>query len=286
MQSFILICTLCAIFTVKSIILSHLGKNKFGSITDGILINGLIFLFAFGFFSPNITGASLPTVLCGITLGGLSVLYQLAYLNALSAGPLSLTGLVNNLAMVVPIAVSAIFFNESMSVFRMLGIALTIAALIINAKADDVADITKKWFIAISLSFTANGLVASTTKVYSHNFGGSESLSFVACSYLTAAILSAIVYLVISLRNKKRTVRLSPSVFVFTALVGLLLGSFQSLYTYSSSVIDGTLLFPAYNGGSTLLVTLSGILIYKEKLTKRQWFGILVGAIAILLMCL
>lgn len=93
MQSFILICTLCAIFTVKSIILSHLGKNKFGSITDGILINGLIFLFAFDFFSPNITGASLPTVLYGITLGGLSVLYQLAYLNALSAGPLSLTGL-------------------------------------------------------------------------------------------------------------------------------------------------------------------------------------------------
>lgn len=285
MMSFILICILCAIFTVKSIVLSLLGKNKINSPTDGILINGLIFLFAFIFFSPHITGASLPTIIYGAVLGTLSVLYHLAYITALSVGPLSLTGLVNNLAMVVPIAVSAMFYKEPLSALRVAGIILTILALIINTKVDENTKISKKWGVIIALSFIANGLVASTTKVYSYNIGGGESFSFVACSYMTAAALSAIIYLIFNLKKQPKTFKYSPAVFIYTAIVGVLLGSFQSLYTYASSVIDGTLLFPAYNGGATLLVTLSGVIIFKEKLNKRQWLGILTGAVAILLMC-
>ena len=72
---------------------------------------------------------------------------------------------------------------------------------------------------------------------------------------------------------------------MLTAIVGILLGSFQSLYTYASSIIDGTLLFPAYNGGATLLVTLSGVILFREKLSKRQLLGVLTGAAAIILMC-
>lgn len=285
MISFLLICILCAIFAVKSIVLSFLSKNNLNTTTDGILINGLIFLFAFIFFSPHILGASLPTIIYGMILGTLSVLYQLAYLTALSAGPLSLTGLVNNLAMVVPIAVSAIFYKEPLSALRIAGIILTIVALFINTKVDADSHISKKWCIIIALSFIANGLVASTTKIYSYNVGGNESFSFVACSYLTAAVLSAIVYLVFKLNNKPKTFKYRPTVFALTAIVGILLGSFQSLYTYASSIIDGTLLFPAYNGGATLLVTLSGVILFREKLSKRQLLGVLTGAAAIILMC-
>jgi drug/metabolite transporter (DMT)-like permease len=50
------------------------------------------------------------------------------------------------------------------------------------------------------------------------------------------------------------------------------------------SVLDATLLLPLYNGGTTLLVTLGTALLFRERLTKRQYLGILLGLIAIVLM--
>ncbi len=286
MTSFLLICLLCVMATVKSLIFSILSKKRLNVIADGMLINGLIFTAAALIFVRYLPTASWQTVLFGITLGTLSVLYQLAYTTALSSGPLSLTALINNLAMVIPIAVSAIAFKEPLSGFRLAGIALTVAALIINTRISPGEKLSKKWAFLIAMSFLANGLVASTTKIYSHTMGSAETYSFVACSYTTAALLAFAVYGVLKFKGQPKTCKFNPSLFILTAMAGIILGSFQSIYTYSSTVIDGTLLFPAYNGGFTLLVTLAGVIIFKERLKKKQWLGVGVGALAILLMCI
>ncbi len=118
MVQYLLIGVLCLIATAKSVFLSKLGNDNINNTTDGILINGFVFMFAAIVFSRYLVGASTATIVAGMILGTLSVLYQLAYITALSAGPLSVTGLVNNLAMLVPIGVSAILFKEPLSGFR------------------------------------------------------------------------------------------------------------------------------------------------------------------------
>jgi len=282
----LIICFLCILATTKSVIFSVLSKKRLNCLADGMLINGLVFLAAALLFSQYITAGSLPTVIFGITLGTLSVLYQLAYTTALSTGPLSLTGLINNLAMVVPIAVSAIVFKEPLSIWRAAGIILTIVSFVINTRIGPEEKISKKWGVFIALSFLCNGLVASTTKIYSYTMGSAETYSFVACSYTTATLLAAIVYLIQKFKGKPKTCRYNPSLFILTAIAGIILGSFQSIYTYASSIIDGTLLFPAYNGGFTLLVTITGVIMFKERLNKRQLLGVITGAVAIILMCI
>ncbi len=284
--SFLLICLLCVLATVKSLIFSVIGKKRLNTLADGILINGLVFTAAALLFLRYLPLASWQTALFGVTLGVLSVLYQLAYTTALASGPLSLTALINNLAMVIPIGVSAIAFKEPLSGFRLAGIALTAVALIINTRITKGEKLSKKWALLVAMSFSANGLVASTTKIYSQTVGSTETYSFVACSYTTAALLAAAVYLTLKFNGKPKTCKYTPSLFIFTAAAGIILGSFQSIYTYSSTVIDGTLLFPAYNGGFTLLVTLAGVIVFKERLRKKQWLGVAIGAVAILLMCL
>ncbi len=50
-------------------------------------------------------------------MGTLTAFCQISYMTALSVGPMSLTGLVYNLAMLVPIFVSKIRYDEPLSAF-------------------------------------------------------------------------------------------------------------------------------------------------------------------------
>jgi multidrug transporter EmrE-like cation transporter len=62
------------------------------------------------------------------------------------------------------------------------------------------------------------------------------------------------------------------------------LGTFQILNTKAITIIDGTLIFPAYYGGALILSYLSSLLILKEKISNKQKLSLAVGVIAIVLM--
>ena len=52
--------------------------------------------------------------------------------------------------------------------------------------------------------------------------------------------------------------------------VGVVLGVFQFINTRAIASINGTLLFPAYNGGALILSSISSILFIKDRLTNNQ----------------
>lgn len=292
MQTFLFIAILCLIFTTKSFFMSILSKKHLSNTPDAILINGFIFACIALAFVAFVPSAGTPEIIFGVVMGTLTVLCQISYMTALSVGPLSLTGLVYNLAMLVPIFVSKFRYGEPLSAFRMAGIALSIVALIINTKRSSGDKIPKKWYFFVLLSFCFNGLVATTTKIFTNDFVPKgvlfpkETYAYLGCAYITATVLSAIVFLIVRAKKQKPTCRPVPSLFIYAVVVAILLAIFQPIYAYSASIIPGTLLFPVYNGASTLLVTLSGMLLFKEKLSRRQWVGVAIGAVAIVLMCL
>ena len=56
----------------------------------------------------------------------------------------------------------------------------------------------------------------------------------------------------------------------------------NKLNLYLSGVIDSMLFFPLVNGGNIILTTIMSFAVFHEKLSKRQWGGMLVGMIAVL----
>ena len=292
MVTFLLIAVLCLIFTTKSFFMSVLSKKHLHNTADAVLINGFIFTVIALLFAAFVPSAGHTEILFGVLMGALTVFCQVSYTTALSVGPLSLTGLVYNLAMLVPIFVSKIRYDEPLSAFRVVGILLSILALIINTKPSQNGKIPKKWYLFVLLAFFFNGLVATTTKIFTNDYVPKgvlfpkETYAYLGCAYITAAVLSFLVFFIIRARKQRATCRPTPSFFIFGGAVALLLAIFQPIYAYSASVIPGTLLFPVYNGASTLLVTLSGMILFKERLSRRQWIGVAVSSVAIVLMCL
>lgn len=54
---------------------------------------------------------------------------------------------------------------------------------------------------------------------------------------------------------------------------------------YLSGVMDSAVFFPVVNGGGLVLTTLAAVLLFKEKLSKKQWIGVVLGIASVVFLC-
>ena len=98
--------------------------------------------------------------------------------------------------------------------------------------------------------------------------------------FLISLMIGAFMLMV---RNTRKNKKLS-SKSIYT---GLILGSLNFGATYffirSMMKIESALLFPGVNVGIVVLSSLSGLVFFREKLTKVNWIGIFIAIIAIVI---
>ena len=284
-MSAILITLCCLLAAGKVTTQSAFAKSNIKNSTDAVLFNGMIFIFSSIIFVKSTFEASYGTIFYAALSGLFSLIYQFTYIQALSIGPVSITVLISNLSTVIPILISATFFKEPLTLIRTVGIILTFTTFFLNVQKQKSVKTSVKWLTLVTLTFCSNAAALLAQKFFTKSPYGNEASAYVSLLYISAAIISLIMYLILK-RNEKKSFSYSPKVFGFAALTGLLLGVFQLLNTYAVQVVDGTLYYPVFGGGSTLAMTIIGIIFFKDKLNKRQWYGVATGITAVILMSL
>jgi len=49
--------------------------------------------------------------------------------------------------------------------------------------------------------------------------------------------------------------------------------------------MDSAVFFPIVNGGGLVLTTFAAVLLFKEKLSKKQWIGVVLGIASVVFLC-
>lgn len=278
---------LCLLASSKVTLQSYFSKGLIREMQDGILYNGISFaVLAVILFPLSFTGAfSWSSVLFGVAMGLFSMLFQLFYVQAMHTGPVSVTVLINNLAMLFPILVSALCFGEPLGLWRAVGIGLTLVALVLNSDTKGGQG-SVRWLIFALLTCLFNGGIAVTSKVYTATVETINVWLYNASAYFCAAVLSGVIYAVYRTKGRKCTFAITPKAWGSASGVAVLLALFQPFNTYVTARVPGTLLFPTYNGAVTLLLALVGRVLYKERFSHRRLVGLAVGLLAIVLMSL
>ena len=111
---------------------SNYAKKYLSDNRDTILFNAFIFCVASFIFLPSVVGASIQTILFSIGFACCTVVFQLTYTKALSLGNVSLTVMLVNLSMLFPVILSTVYFNESLSFLRGVGILLTLISFLFS----------------------------------------------------------------------------------------------------------------------------------------------------------
>ena len=283
---FPLVAALCAIAACK-VLSQRVGAGRHvHSPTDSILFISTFFFFTSLAFLPPFL-ANLPTgATVAYAVGGavLNLGFQVCYTVALTTGPVGLTCLLSSLAMLIPVLGASVLLGESFGIFRMIGLVLTLVALTLNTDfRRHERGSSRIWGVFMTLTFLFNGFACFWQKWFAVGPYGTDIAGYNFLSYFLGAVLGLLLILVLGRRGIKPSARPGRGFFGWAALVGLFLGCFQWLFTYSQRVLEASLLLPVYNGLATVTMTVLGVLLFHEKMTGRRLLSTIFGVAAIVL---
>lgn len=261
--------------------------NIFNALSSLISMVTLIIISA---CTSSLAIPSLYTILLGIVFCISTALCAILNMKALENGPLSYTSVIISCAMVIPALSGMVLYNETVSIWQAAGIILMIASFICAVdNKDGSCGTSLRWFLFCLGAFLFSGAVGVMQKIHQNSFYKNELGMFLIIAFGISAVFSII--LTVYYRNMKGEkicvfAKGEMHRLIFCSLIcGIGIALCNQINMYLSGAMDSIIFFPVVNGSSMILTTAAGILLWKEKLTKKQWFGLIMGGIAILLLC-
>lgn len=201
----------------------------------------------------------------------------------------AVTSVANKLSLVIPFVFSIYLYNESVTWIKVSGIIVALAAVVLTCLPSSAGDNssaasfrTGNLLLPLVL-FISSGLLDTLIKyVEQTELNDSNKNAYLITSFGVAAVLGTVALLFLLLTGKakfdKRSVLAGimigvPNYFSIWCLVQVL-----KEYQGNSSAI-----FPINNMGIVLFSTVAAWVLFKEKLSKANWLGILLSIAAIAL---
>lgn len=185
------------------------------------------------------------------------------------------------LSLVLTLVVAFYFWQEPMSTQKLIGVGLAFVALIlILMKKQSTQTKAKSGWIFLLMVWLGYGVIDLIFKLISRTSGNAFSTTL-TLSFCVAAVL---IFTFLFIRKTK----FNQASIIGGIILGVL--NFTNIFTYikAHQVLNESpsLVFTGMNLGVIVLGTLIGTLVFNEKLNKLNYFGILLAALAILLLFL
>jgi drug/metabolite transporter (DMT)-like permease len=228
----------------------------------------------FSLLTTQETGVSITLVLS--LLYGVILLAGLVLLqSSTNKNGIVLSSLFMKLGLLVPFLVSILFFHEVPTGLQIAGFFVAAGAIVVfNLKKDAQGG---RFGIGLILLLLASGGGDAIVKIF--EVLGPQVLSnhFLCLSFSVAFVLCT--GLVI---HKKE--RPDVKALLYGSIIGVV-NFFSSKFILGAlTQIPAVVVFPTYSVATMLVVTLSGVLFFKERLQKQQWlaFAAVIAALVML----
>lgn len=188
------------------------------------------------------------------------------------------------LSVVVPIVFALLFFSESLTVFQIAGIVLSLLAVyFISQKHNDGSTKTNNVWILPAIVFIGSGIIDTTLNFIQKRFIPAVSEAYVITTVFSIAFVLGALFLtyLVVFKNEKVAFK--------NVYWGIFLGIpnyFSMLFlvkTLSYFPTASATIFPINNIGIVALSTLVSVLFFKEKLNTKNIIGLTLSLIAIAL---
>ena len=224
----------------------------------------------------RLSGEGLPvTVGIGIAASVLLLSGFLCLQMNVKVNGVVLSGVFAKLGVLVPTLLSVLLFKERPGVLQITGFVLAILAILVINSGQDSGKAGSK--AALILLLLINGLVDFMSKIYEEV--GSTDLQdlYLLISFFAALILSILLAIC-----KKQHLAAADVGF------GLLLGIpnyYASRFLIKAlNTVPAVVAYPTYSVATIVVIAVAGLLLFREKLSRRQMTGmaIILAALALL----
>lgn len=191
----------------------------------------------------------------------------------------SVAAVAGKMAVVIPVLFGVFLYKENLTTQKVIGILLAISAVYFITLKDKSTIVQKASLIFPILLFLGAGIIDTTIKYVQTNYvPSSDTNLFSGILFGLAGVLGVLVY----------SIKPSP-ITLKNGIAGVILGiiNYYSIYYLLKALdiknISSAVVFSINNVSVVALCTLLGLFIFKEKLTSKNWIGIGIAIISILL---
>ena len=141
------------------------------------------------------------------------------------------------------------------------------------------------WLILSLLATTCNGMSSIVLKLQKMTYP-SEDMGMLLTAYVSASLaLGFAVWFFTRLRKLPKTVVMHPSRVSMMLCSSLIMGLHLILFSKGAGMIPAVVFFPVANIAPATVISLFGIFVFKDSLTRQQIFSLVFGIAATLLLC-
>lgn len=197
---------------------------------------------------------------------------------------LSVVSVATKMSVAIPVLFGILLYSESTGILKIIGIILALIAVYLTSikKSDGIA-IKKKNLIFPLLVFFGSGIIDTTIKYLETTYVAEVDVALFSATIF--AVAGCIGILILIIQAIKGTLKITFR----NILGGIALGipNFFSIYflvmALRSGGYDSSTIFPINNVAIVMLSTFLGILLFGEKIIPKNWIGITLAVISIIL---
>ena len=186
-----------------------------------------------------------------------------------------LSSIFMKLGLLEPVAMSMVIFREAPTIVQVAGFFLAVAAIVlINLKKDDSG---KSFGWGLLVMLVVCGGCDAMSKIYERVGPAALSDSYLFFTFAVAFLLC--VGLVLYQKEK-------PGVpeFLFGTLIGIPNFFSAKFLLGALTKLPAVVVFPSFSVATLLIVTLAGVVVFRERLNRLQWVALAGIIVALILL--
>ena len=244
-------------------------------------IFALIYLFINGFYGLNAL-----TLVCSALMGTMFLLELTTSLKALQNAPLALCTICSlGGGIILPVISGIFFFNEPVSIWGWLGVALFfVSAYFLAPYEKKRISIKKSTVLILMLNFIINGFCGIISKFFAVKLDNGNAALFSCLSYAFAALWFCTVLLAARRKpyaSHEASERFLPKpVYFFGGAVGAVCASIVFFTTVLSKTVSIIVLNTVPNAVCLVGCLLIDAFLFRGKLNARQIIGAILNVLA------
>ena len=197
---------------------------------------------------------------------------------------LSVVSVATKMSVAIPVFFGIILYNESVGIMKLTGIILALIAVYLTSiKQKDGIAIKKRNLVFPLLVFFGSGIIDTTLKFLETSYVAEVDVALFSATIFATA--GSIGFCILLFQAYKGTLQIN-----FRNIIGgIALGipNFFSIYflvlALRTEGYDSSTIFPINNVAIVMVSTFLGILLFKERLFPKNWIGITLAVISIIL---
>ena len=271
--------------SVRNILSKGISDVKFGTkqffLTQAcIFLCGSLVLILVA--NQNFERPSLPTLFYSSLYGILLLSAQYCYTSALKKGNIGICSTVYSLGFIFPTLSGNLFWNERLTGLNIIGILMVVPTIIISGMPSSKNGQQKNintYIIPLMSAMLSSGGLGIMQKVQQNSHYPEQKNFFVISAFALAGTIS---FLISLFAKREPQIKIGRKL-IFGAGIGVAFGLCNLLNTILAGQLDSAVFFPVLNIGTIFFSIVSGIIFYKEKISRNDLIAFLLGIISILL---